>query len=53
MAVRFEPDAGVLGCFTFVVSVQLPEPLIGKLWTLGDFEGNPVLQLHESVPPGP
>jgi len=44
----FEPDAGVLGNFAFVVGVQLLEPLTGKLWTLDDFEGNPALQVSHS-----
>jgi len=33
----------VLGCSVFVVGVQLPEPLTGKLWILDDFEGKPAL----------
>ena len=46
---RFEPDAGVLGCSpVFVVGVQLPEPLTGNLWTLDDFEGNPALLVSHS-----
>jgi len=48
LAVRFEPDAGVLGCSAFVVGAQLPEPLTGKLWTLDDFEGNPALLISHS-----
>lgn len=35
------------GCFVFVVGVQLPEPLTGKLWTLDDFEGNPALLVSD------
>jgi len=53
LAVRFEPDAGVLGCSpVFVVGVQLPEPLTGNLWTLDDFKGNLALLVrHSSSPP--
>ena len=53
LAVRIEPDAGVLGCsLVFVVGMQLPEPLTGNLWTLDDFYGNPALLVrHSSSPP--
>ena len=49
LAVRFEPDAGVLGCsLVFVVGVQLPEPLTWKLWPLDGFKGNPALLVGHS-----
>ena len=49
LAVRFEPDAGVLGCSpVFVVGVQLLKPLTGNLWTLDDFKGNLALLVGHS-----